>query len=172
MKSVNVREDREVVHLSDGLECLCPIVESIFLEVLQHYKQLWFVMTVGHSVITMWLHCDNSGTWCDYSVITVGHIVITLWLQWEPVWLHCDYSGTRCDYSWTQCDNYSVPNACPQRDIPCSWFNLYFINCKFKTILLYIKIMAKVITFVVYQVTSPHTMLHYDKMLLHISQSA
>lgn len=169
MKSVNVREDREVVHLSDGLECLCPIVGSIFLDVLQHYKQLWFVMTVGHSVITMWLHCDNIGT----------------------LWLQCDYSGTHCDYSRTPCDyivitvghgvitvGHSVIITVCQMRVHnetfhvCCWFNLYFINCKFKTILLYIKIMAKFITFVVYQVTSPHTMLHYDKMLLHISQSA
>lgn len=170
MKSVNVREDREVVHLSDGLECLCPIVVSIFLDVLQHYKQLWFVMTVGHSVITMWLHCDNIGTRCDYSVITVGHIVIT-------VGPPCDYIVITVGHSVITVGHSVIITVCQMRVHNetfhvCCWFNLYFINCKFKTILLYIKIMAKFITFVVYQVTSPHTMLHYDKMLLHISQSA
>lgn len=69
--------------------------------------------------------------------------MITLLLQLDTVWLHCDYS---------------VPNACPHH--VCCWFNLYFIYCKFKTILLYIKMMTKSITFVVYQFTSPHAMPH------------
>lgn len=104
-RSTNVREERKAVDLSN--------VESIFYRCTAALEE---------TVI------------CDYIVITVGHSLITLWLQ-------C----AKC---------LSTPFHV------CCWFNLYFIYCKFKTILLYIKMMTKSITFVVYQFTSPHAMPH------------
>lgn len=104
-RSTNVREERKLGGLSN--------VESIFYRC---------TAALVETVI------------CDYIVITVGHSLITLWLQCAK-WLSTPFHV-------------------------CCWFNLYFIYCKFKTILLYIKIMTKSITFVVYQFTSPHAMPH------------